>query len=91
MRKYHVKKGDEVVVIAGAEAGRRGKVLSINTKKDRVTVEGINLLKKHKKRSADRQQGEIVEIEGSVHLSNVMLAAKFDDRATRRAGTEATA
>jgi len=85
MSKFHVKKGDEVVVIAGAEAGKRGKILHVITKKNRVTVEGVKMVKKHRKRSADRQQGDIIELEGSIHVSNVMLAGRFDAKAAKRA------
>jgi large subunit ribosomal protein L24 len=92
MPKFHVKKGDEVVVIAGAETGKRGKILRVITKKNRVTVEGVKMVKKHRKRSGDRPQGDIIELEGSIHVSNVMLAGKFDAKAAKRAtATAATA
>ena len=85
MSNFHVKKGDEVVVIAGAELGKRGKILRIISKKERVTVEGVKMMKKHRKRSNDRPQGDIIELEGSIHISNVMLAEKFDAKAAKRA------
>jgi len=84
MSRFHVKKGDEVVIIAGAELGKRGKILRIIAKKDRVTVEGVKMVKKHRKKSSDRQQGDIIEIEGSIHISNVMLAEKYDAKAAKR-------
>ena len=84
MSNFHVKKGDEVVVIAGSESGKRGKILRVNTKTSRVTIEGVNLVKRHRPRSQERPQGEIIEIEGTLHVSNVMLAEKFDARAARR-------
>jgi len=84
MRNYHVKKGDEVVVIAGTERGKRGRIISILTGKQRVIVEGIKMMKKHMRKSQQHPQGAIVEREGSVHISNVMLAESFDARATRR-------
>lgn len=90
MQKFHVKKGDEVVVIAGTERGKRGKVISIGSAKQRVVVEGIKLIKKHTRKSQENPQGAIVEREGSIHISNVMKADQFDARAKKR-GTTATA
>jgi large subunit ribosomal protein L24 len=84
--KFHVKKGDEVVVIAGSEKGKRGKVLALLGKKNRLVVEGVGLVKRHTRKSQQHPQGAIVEREGSLHASNVMLASRFDERATRRGG-----
>jgi large subunit ribosomal protein L24 len=81
MPKVHVKKGDEVVVIAGSEIGRRGKILQINTKKQRVLVEGLKMIKRHTRKSQQHPQGAIVEREGTIHISNVMLASRHDQRA----------
>lgn len=83
--KFHVKRGDEIVVIAGSEKGKRGKILQVHTKVDRVTVEGLKMIKKHVKRSQQSPQGAIVEREGTIHVSNVMLAAKFDERRAAKA------
>lgn len=69
--KTHVKKGDEVEVISGAHRGAQGKVLHVLTKNNRLIIEGVNFIKKHEKKSQDRPQGEIVEREGSIHISNV--------------------
>jgi large subunit ribosomal protein L24 len=80
MAKRHVKKGDEVVVIAGSELGKRGKILSVNVKKQRVLIEGVKMIKRHTRKSQQHPQGAIVEREGTVHISNVMLAANFDGR-----------
>jgi large subunit ribosomal protein L24 len=88
MTRFHVKKGDEVVVIAGANKGKRGKVISIAAKKQRVIVEGVQMIKRHTRKSQQYPQGAIVEREGSVHLSNVMKADAFDARAAKR-GTPA--
>jgi len=88
MAKAHVKKGDEVVVIAGSEKGRRGKILEVNTKKQRVLVEGLKMIKRHTKKNPQAQQGGIIEREGTIHISNVMLAARFDQRASARAPAE---
>jgi len=89
MRKFHVKKGDEVVVIAGTERGKRGKIIALLTEKRRVIVEGVKMIKKHQRKSNLNPQGAIVEREGSVHLSNVMLAEKYDARAAKRGAAPA--
>lgn len=81
-----IKKGDTVEVIAGKDLGDRGEVVGVYPKEDRVVIEGVNLLKKHQKaRQAGRQQvkAQIVEFEGPIHLSNVMLVCKSCDKATR--------
>lgn len=80
MARFHVKKGDEVVVIAGSERGKRGKIIQLLTKKNRVIVEGVKLVKKHTKRSQQNPQGAIVEREASIHISNVMNAENYDAR-----------
>ena len=71
--KTHVKKGDNVVVITGAHIGATGKILQVITKKNQVLIEGVRLIKKHQKKSQDRPQGEIVQREGPIHISNVKL------------------
>ncbi|MBS1645966.1 MAG: 50S ribosomal protein L24 [Bacteroidetes bacterium] len=68
-----LKKGDLVRVISGEAKGQEGKILEIITKKDRVLVEGVNMISKHTKPNAKTPQGGIVKQEGSVHISNVML------------------
>jgi large subunit ribosomal protein L24 len=78
MATAHIKKGDAVVVIAGSELGNRGKVLLVNKKKQRVLVEGLKMIKRHTRKSEKHQQGGIVEREGTIHISNVMLASKYD-------------
>ncbi len=80
MANYHVKKGDEVVVIAGAHRTNRGKVKQILKAKNRVIVEGVNMVKKHMRKSQQNPQGAILEIEGSIHVSNVMKAEVYDAR-----------
>lgn len=84
MAKQHVKRGDDVVVIAGAERGKRGKIIRVLTKKDRVVIEGLMMIKRHMRKSQSHPQGSIVEREGSIHISNVMLAARFDTKAAKR-------
>ncbi len=83
--KYHVKRGDEVVVIAGSQKGKSGKVLEILPSKDRVRVEGIAMLKRHTKKSQENPNGAIVEREGSVHVSNLQKKAVFDASKKRAA------
>ena len=90
MPKFHVKKGDEVVVLAGAEKGKRGKIIAVSPKKNRAIVEGLKMIKRHTRKSQDHPQGAIVEREGTIHLSNLMKADLFDARAAKR-GTAAPA
>lgn len=78
MQKFHVKKGDEVVVIAGAEKGKRGKIIEVLRAKQRVIVEGTHMIKRHVRKNQQNPNGAIVEREGTVHISNVMQVAVFD-------------
>ncbi len=91
MKSFHVKKNDEVVVLSGSDKGKRGRIISILAKKDRVIVEGVAMMKRHTRKSQQHPQGAIVEREGSVHVSNVMAAADFDARAAKRGTTPAPA
>jgi large subunit ribosomal protein L24 len=84
MPKFHVKKGDEVVILTGTEKGKRGRILEVLTKKQRVIVEGCKIIKRHMRKSQQHPQGAIVEREGTIHISNVMLASRFDARAAKR-------
>ena len=77
-KKLHIKKGDTVVVIAGNNKGKKGRVLEIITKTERAIVEGVNMVKKHTKPNAESPQGGIIEKEAPVHISNLML---FDAKA----------
>jgi large subunit ribosomal protein L24 len=74
MSKFHVKKGDEVVVLSGKEKGKRGKIIAVQTKKSRVIVEGLQMIKRHTRKSQQHPNGAIVEREGSIHISNVKKA-----------------
>ena len=74
MPKFHVKKGDQVVVIAGKEKGKSGKIIAVLTSQERVVVEGLQMLKKHMKKSQQNPNGAIIEREGSIHISNVKKA-----------------
>ena len=85
MNSFHIKKNDQVVVIAGADKGKRGRVIALESKKQRVIVEGVHMIKKHMRKSQQYPNGQIIEREGSIHLSNVMQAEKFDARAAKRA------
>ncbi len=82
--KLHVKRDDVVVVITGKDKGKRGKIISVVTKKETLYVEGVNIQKKHVKKNQQHPNGAILEREGPIHVSNVMLAAKFDARAAKR-------
>ncbi|HEY0551209.1 MAG TPA: 50S ribosomal protein L24 [Verrucomicrobiae bacterium] len=90
MQKFHVKKGDEVVVISGSEKGKRGKVIEVNRGSQRVIVEGTHMIKRHVKKNQANPNGAIVEREGSVHISNLMKAERFD-ASTRRSKAEPAA
>ncbi|GGB49457.1 50S ribosomal protein L24 [Virgibacillus dakarensis] len=68
----HVKKGDKVKVISGKDRGKQGTILEAYPKKERVLVEGINMIKKHAKPSQDNPQGGILNQEAPIHVSNVM-------------------
>ena len=92
MQRFHIKKGDEVVVISGTERGKRGRVLQVLPRKQRVLVEGAKIIKRHVKQRRDPNapQGGIIEREGSIHISNVMNAKLYDDRLTKRGITPET-
>ncbi len=81
MSALKIKKGDLVKVIAGKDKEKEGKILSIDRKNHRVIVEGVNMVTKHTKPSAQNQQGGIVNQEAPIDISNVMLVV--NGRATR--------
>lgn len=81
--KLHVKKGDDVKVIAGKYKGVEGEVLKALPREERVVVEGVNIIKKHVKPTQDNQQGGIVDLEAPIHVSNVMLVCEHCNQATR--------
>jgi large subunit ribosomal protein L24 len=74
-KKLHIKVGDTVKVISGESKGQEGKIASIDREKMRVTVSGVNMIKKHNKPSASNPQGGIEEKEGTIHISNLMVVA----------------
>ena len=79
----HVRKGDTVIVVAGKERGKRGRVLRVIPERNRVVVERINMIKKHQRPTQKLRQGGIIEREGPIHLSNVMLVDPQTDKPTR--------
>ena len=82
--RVHVKRNDEVVVLSGTEKGKRGKIIAVYPSKERVIVEGVKLIKKHMRKSQRYPEGAIIEREGTIHVSNVMLASRHDAREERR-------
>ncbi len=80
---FRVVKGDLVQIISGEDNGSRGKVVEVDMKKSRVRVEGVNVVKRHTKPSQTNPQGGIVEKEGFIHISNVMLVDPKTDKPTR--------
>jgi len=91
MPKFHVKRGDQVVVIAGAQKGKSGKVLEILGSSGRARVEGVAMIKRQLKKSQEHPQGTIAEREGSIHLSNLMLQSVYDSSTKRKKAAPATA
>ncbi|MBN2083040.1 50S ribosomal protein L24 [bacterium] len=81
--KAKVKRGDEVLVIAGKDKGRRGKVVSVDVKESTCIVEGINEYKKHQKPSQKKPQGGIITVAMPLNISNVMVVDKSTNRPTR--------
>jgi large subunit ribosomal protein L24 len=81
--KLHIKRGDTVQVISGKEQGKSGKVLKAYPGKERVIVEHVNMIKKHTKRRSQGQGGGIIEREGTLHASNVLLVCPSCRKATR--------
>ena len=89
MKKFHIKRNDAVVVIAGSQKGKSGKVLELLSTSGRARVEGVAMIKRHLKKSQEHPQGTISEREGSVHVSNLMLQSVFD-ASKRKKATAAT-
>jgi large subunit ribosomal protein L24 len=81
-----IKTDDQVIVISGKDRGKRGKVLRVEPTKNRVFVEGLNIVKRHQRPSqtaTGQQGGGVIEREGPIHVSNVMLIDPKDDKPTR--------
>ncbi len=79
-----LKKGDKVNIIAGKDKGKNGKILQVLRNKNRVVVEGINVVKRHQKPTASDQTGGIIEKEAPIHISNVMLTDPKTGKGTRK-------
>jgi len=84
MNSLHVKKGDRVKVIAGKDKGKTGEIIAVDPRAQKVTVEGVNVVKRHKRESqgADgrRIEGGIISSEAPIHVSNVQLVTKIDGK-----------
>ncbi|KAB2815773.1 MAG: 50S ribosomal protein L24 [Bacteroidetes bacterium] len=83
MAKFHIKKGDNVTVIAGNSKGETGRVIRMIPKQNRAVVEGVNMVSKHQKPSASNPQGGIVKMEAPIHISNLMLIDPKENVPTR--------
>ena len=81
--KFHIKKGDTVKVLSGNSAGKTGTVLEVYPAKYRAIVEGLNMVTKHTKPSAESPEGGIKKMEASIHMSNLMLVDPATGDATR--------
>jgi large subunit ribosomal protein L24 len=79
-----IKRGDEVTVIAGEHQDSKGKVLEVLREKNRISVEGVNLVKRHECKIQDNPEGSITEREASLHYSNVMLSSRHSERVAKR-------
>ncbi len=79
----NVRSGDRVLILAGKEKGKRGKILRVLPKKDKVIVEGLNLIKRAVKPTQKNPQGGIIDREGAIHASNVMLICQNCDEPFR--------
>jgi large subunit ribosomal protein L24 len=78
-----IKRGDTVVVLSGKDRGKRGQVRQVLTSKERLVVEGVNVVKKHQRARQAGQQSQIIEREAPIHWSNVMLVDPNNDEPTR--------
>jgi large subunit ribosomal protein L24 len=83
MSKLHIKKDDTVIVLAGKDKGKKGKVLKVLVKDERAIVEGVNMVSKSQKPSAQNPQGGIVKKEAPIHISNLSLIDPKSGKATR--------
>lgn len=82
-KKFKLKKGDEVIVIAGKDKGKKGAIVKMVTDSDRVVVQGVNLVKRHERASQLNPQGGIISKEASLHISNVALVDPKEGKPTR--------
>lgn len=77
-QKKQIKKGTKIIVIAGAHKGDSGKIIEVIPGKQRIRVENVNLKKRHMKPKQGSAEGSIVELEGAIHVSNVMVTEHYD-------------
>jgi large subunit ribosomal protein L24 len=82
-----IKKNDTVLVVTGKEKGKKGRVISVEPKKDKILIERINIIKRHMKPSKKYSQGGIIEKEAPLHISNVMLVCSKCGKPTRIGST----
>lgn len=82
-----IKKGDNAIVLVGKSRGKSGRVLSVVPATEKVLIEGINMVKRHMKPSKKYSQGGIIEKEGPIHISNVMLLCPKCNKSTRIGNT----
>ncbi len=81
--KLSIRKGDRVLVLSGKDRGKKGKVMRVIPEKERVVVEGVNMIKKHSRPTRERMQGGIIDQEAPLHVSNVMLICSHCGEPTR--------
>ncbi len=89
MSKVHVKKGDTVAIISGDEAGKQGKVLFVLSKSGRAVIEGLNLVKRHTKKSQKDQKGGIVEKEAPLPLSKLRVVTEAEKKTAKKKSAKA--
>lgn len=82
-KKFHIKSGDNVKVIAGDDKGKTGKVIKVITTSDRAVVEGLNIVTKHLKPNASNPNGGIQKVEAPIHISNLMVIDSSNGEATK--------
>jgi large subunit ribosomal protein L24 len=87
--RHHVKKGDQVEVISGNFRGSTGKILQVLSRKERVLIEGVRMIKKHMRKSQDNPSGLIAEREGPIHISNVKLVERTEKETKKKSKTKA--
>ncbi|TFE69362.1 50S ribosomal protein L24 [Methylacidiphilum sp. Yel] len=90
LKKFPVKRGDEVIVISGSERGKKGKVLQVLRQKSKVIVEGIRMMKKAVRPTQENPQGGIIEKEMPISISNVMLFSRWEERQKKKKSTSTT-
>lgn len=78
-----IRKDDRVIVVAGKDRGKSGKVIKVLPDRQRAVVEGINIVKKARRRTRQEEQGGLIEIETPIHISNIMLVDKKGNKRTR--------